>query len=144
MTLQRGQAVLDSMVVLAASLSIIVIIAPGDRAAFGLAFDARQKFLANQAAASLSGALSLVHSAGTGTTVKGEFMMPSNARLEPAGPGGGGSLVLSYEDSKKARKAVRVASARGILISGSCGGKCVFEAVAGDDGVELRLNSFGG
>ena len=142
--MQRGQAVLDSMIVLAASLSIIVIIAPGYKAAFGLAFDARQKSLANQAAASLSGALALVQSAGKGTVVKGEFVMPSNARLEPAGFDGGRSLVLSYENSKKARQAVQVASVPGLLISGSCEGKCFFEAIADNSGVELRLNSFGG
>ena len=87
MAARRGQAVLESMVVLGASLCFLVILLPSYQSAFSLSSLCVSKSDALAAASALGGAVSLAKSLGEGSSVNGEVEFPSGATVRNEGNG---------------------------------------------------------
>lgn len=87
MKLRRGQAVLESMVVLGASLCFLVILLPSYQSAFALSSLCVSKSAALSAASALGGAVSIATSLGEGSGIRGEVEFPSGATVRVDGRG---------------------------------------------------------
>jgi hypothetical protein len=120
---QRGQALLDSMLVLCASVAMIALLAPAYSSAYGLSLDAHKAAQCRNAAAELHSAAELAKATGVGSEYSGTISIPDGA-------------VIAY-DFEKSAVAISFTSRDGpasfpvagnCILSGSCVKTCRYRA----------------
>jgi hypothetical protein len=134
--MKRGQAVIDSMLVLVASLGMLAVLVPAYRSAFDLVTTARERSLSVAAASRLGQALLLAQSLGPGSTLSGEVALPSSC-----GVGADALQGLAVACTEPAGYSVSVPHSDRVGVSGLCSGSCHYDVMHdSDDGIFLEFS----
>ncbi|MFA5246903.1 MAG: hypothetical protein WC408_03365 [Candidatus Micrarchaeia archaeon] len=120
---KRGQAVLDSMIVLAASVLLIALLSPAYSFVYDLAYDAQKVAQCRRAASSLHAAARLAKATGAGSEYAGSVQLCD-----------GGKVLLSESGaieillSRKTGSNISIPVATDCSLYGSCLKNCSYRA----------------
>jgi len=117
---KRGQALLDSMLVLCASAAMVALLAPAYTSAYGLSLDANKAGQCRKAAAELHSAAQLALATGEGSEYAGKISLPAGAEI--AYDYERSAVVISF-DSKDGPASFPVGRC---YLSGSCNRVCSY------------------
>ena len=124
----RGQAVLDSMLLLCASVAVIAALAPAYGSAYDLSFDARTMALSRIAAQRIGAAASLCQAMGEGAEFSGEVFVPQGANVSQRESEGVTETFL-FAARRAAGGPSEFPIARDCRVYGGCGSQnCRFRA----------------
>jgi len=129
----RGQALLDSMLVLCASAAMVALLAPAYSSAYGLSLDAHKASQCRKAAAELHSAAQLAAATGEGSEYSGKISLPDGAAIAYDY---GREAVVVFFNSNEGPTSILVASNCGLY--GSCGRACAYR-VYYDSGCKISL-----
>ena len=120
---RRGQALLDSMLVLCASAAMIALLAPAYSSAYGLSLDAHKASQCRKAAVELHSAAELAKATGAGSEYSGNISIPDGAAM--AYDNERSAVVISFPSKDGP---VRFEVASNCALIGSCTGTCPYRA----------------
>lgn len=129
----RGQALLDSMLVLCASAAMVALLAPAYSSAYGLSLDAHKAAQCRQAAAELHSAAELAKATGAGSAYSGTIRIPDGAQV--AYDAVQSAITVSFV-SRDGSASFLVA--RNCALIGSCTRACPYRAYY-DSGCKISL-----
>ena len=130
---RRGQALLDSMLVLCASAAMVALLAPAYTQAYGLSLDANKAGQCRKAAAELHSAAELSRATGEGSEYSGTVSIPQGASI--AYDSERSAVVISF-DAKDGPASILVAD--NCALAGSCSKTCSYR-VYYDSGCKISL-----
>ncbi|MFA6329190.1 MAG: hypothetical protein WCX64_00710 [Candidatus Micrarchaeia archaeon] len=130
---QRGQGLLDSMLVLCASAALVALLAPAYTQAYGLSLDASRASQCRRAAAELHSATELAKATGESSEYSGKVSIPDGAAI--AYDFERSAVVVSFA-SRDGPASFLVAN--DCVLSGSCEGACSYR-VYYDSGCRIFL-----
>jgi|GEM_PF-1540000 len=130
---RRGQALLDSMLVLCASAALVALLAPAYSQVYGLSLDANKAAQCRKAAAELHSAARLAEATGEGSHYSGTISIPAGAEI--AYDFEASAVKISF-NSNSGPTSIRVASNCGLI--GSCEQTCSYR-VYYDSGCTISL-----
>jgi len=130
---RRGQALLDSMLVMCASAAMVALLAPAYSQAYGLSLDAHKAGQCRKAAAELHSAAELAAATGEGSEYSGTVSLPVGAAISYDYERS--AVVISFE-AKDGPASFLVAD--NCALSGSCVRACSYR-VYYDSGCKISL-----
>jgi hypothetical protein len=128
----RGQALLDSMLVLCASTAVVALLAPAYSQAYGLSLDAARASQCRKAALELHSAAELAKATGQGSQYSGSISVPDGAEIRY--DSASDAVVVFLNSSSPAA----FEAARGCALYGSCEKTCAYRAYY-DSGCKISL-----
>jgi len=132
---RRGQALLDSMLVLCASAAMVALLAPAYASAYGLTLDANKAGQCRKAASELHSAAQLALATGEGSEYAGKVSLPAGAEINYDYERS--AVVVSF-DSKDGPASFTVSDR--CQLSGSCSRVCSYR-VYYDSGCRISLGN---
>ena len=135
LTLQhrRGQALLDSMLVLCASVAMVALLAPAYSSAYGLSLDAHKASQCRKAAAELHSAAELAKATGEGSEYSGSISIPDGAKIAYDSEKSAVAIAFTAQEGP-----VSIPVATGCALAGSCERTCSYR-VYYDSGCRISL-----
>jgi hypothetical protein len=130
---QRGQALLDSMLVLCASAAMVAMLAPAYSSAYGLTLDANKAGQCRKAAVELRSAVWLAKATGSGSEYSGTISIPDGAEI--AYDAAQSAVIVSFH-SKGGPASFLVSNDCALI--GSCVKACAYRAYF-DSGCKIIL-----
>lgn len=130
---RKGQALLDSMLVLCASAALVALLAPAYSTAYGLSLDAYKAGQCRKAAAELHSAAELAAATGEGSEYSGTVSIPVGSTI--AYDSGKSAVVISF-NSTEGPASITVSDRCAVV--GSCERTCSYR-VYYDSGCKISL-----